>query len=350
MRKLLFFTDLNPPQRSEVASGPDKRSFIHALPAHGIAAEYVDYFPKPWNPWAGRHAVWRAIDPARALWALFRRHDAAVIVSFAESGVLLPIALRILYRSRLIALHDSDHQNWRPRKLIQAYVLPRVDLVLTQTRAQARYLAERYRLRRPPFFVGPRIDENFYRPDPDGPMSEAGPGTKNDYVLAVGNDSARDFPTLLEAAAPLDLRLVLLTRLPVRIPDNARAHIEVIDRRVSDAELRSLYAGARIVALPMHERISPGGMTSLLEAMAMARPAVLSASSGVVELAADGETALVVPLGDVAAFRAALDALWSDPARCRAMGKSARARLEAEYSTERHVARLAEAVALVARQ
>lgn len=336
LRRLLFFTDADPgPVDAPPDTVPDKRGFVAALAAHGIEGEYVVFRGRPWNPLADRHAIWRAIDPARALWAITRRRDAAAILSFAESGILVPLLLRPFHRIRLAVLHDSDHQDWRPRKLIQAFVLPRADLVLTQTRAQARYLAQQYRLRRPPIYVGPRIDETFFRP-----MSQ-GPG---DYVLAVGNDSARDFATLVAAAAPLDLRVVLLTRLAVTIPAEARARFEIIDRRVSFTELRALYAGARIVALPMHERISPGGMTSLLEAMAMGRASVLTASSGVVELAEDQHTALVTPLGDVAAFRAALSVLWDDPARCIAMGEAARARFDAEYSTGRFAARVAAAI------
>jgi glycosyltransferase involved in cell wall biosynthesis len=341
MRKLLFFTDADPgPVDAPPDTVPDKRGFVAALAAHGVEGEYVVFYDKPWNPLADRHAIWRAIDPARALWAITRRRDAAAILSFAESGILVPLLLRPFHRIRLAVLHDSDHQDWRPRKLIQAFVLPRADLVLTQTKAQARYLAAQYRLRRPPVYVGPRIDEQFFRP-----MSQ-GPG---DYVLAVGNDSARDFATLVAAAAPLDMRVVLLTRLAVRLPAEARCRFEVIDRRLSFRELRDLYAGARIVALPMHERISPGGMTSLLEAMAMGRTSVLTASSGVVELAADGETALVTSLGDVEAFRSALATLWQDPVRCTAMGEAARARFVSEYSTDRFAARIAAALADVAR-
>lgn len=340
MRTLLFFTDfVDPPPAPGTGPAPDKRRFIELLPRVGLRGEYVAYFGLPWNPLARRHAVFRAIDPARAVWALMRRRRAAVILSFAESGILVPLALRPLYRSRLMVVHDSDHQGWRPRRLVQAYVLPRADLVLTQTRAQAAYLREQYQLRRPPVFIGPCIDDAFFSP------RQGGGGTAGEYVLALGNDGARDFATLLEAIAPLDIPLKLLTRLPVTLPPGARGRIELIDRRVSFAELRDLYAGARLVALPMRQRISPGGMTSVLEAMAMAKPIVLSASTGVVELVDPGVTGLVVPVGDAAALRAALQDLWPDPARCAAMGAAARVRLDRDYSSERYVERLAEAIA-----
>lgn len=336
MQKILVFTDLNhdltPPPPD---SAPEPTSGLFAYREFGFEGEYVNHFGLPWNPLARRHAIWRAVDPARAAWAMAARADAAAAISFAESGALALIALRWLHRIPVVVMHDSDHQDWRPRKAIQDFVLPRADLVLVQTHAQARYLTERYRLRRPPFFAGPRIDEAFYRPVAEGP---------GDYVFAIGNDAARDFPLLVQAASVLDLPLRVLTRMPLPIDGTERCRIEVIDRRVSYREMRDLYAGARLVALPLRERISPGGMTSLLEAMAMGKPSVITASSGVVEIADPGRTSMVVPTGDVAGFRDALATLWSDPARCLAMGKAARERMDQVYSTRLRAARVAEAV------
>lgn len=46
------------------------------------------------------------------------------------------------------------------------------------------------------------VDTRFYEPEPAQPM---GP------VLAIGDDHGRDWPTLIEALAPLDIDLVLKT-------------------------------------------------------------------------------------------------------------------------------------------
>lgn len=336
MRKILTFTDLNAVLHPTVPDeGPNIASGVYALEEFGFAGEHVNHFDLPWNPLSRGHAIWRAIDPARAAWTMTRRRDAAAVVSFAESGALLLLALRALHRIPVIVMHDSDHQDWRPRKAIQDFVLPRADLVVVQTSIQARYLNDRYVLRRPPVYVGPRIDEAFFRPMGDG---------AGNYVLAIGNDAARDYPLLLRAAAELDLPLRILTRLPIAVYGSERCKIEVIDRRVSYREMRDLYAGARLVALPLRERISPGGMTSLLEAMAMGKPAIVTASSGVVEIVDPGRSGIVVPLDDADAFRDALAALWADPARCSAMGAVARERMLACYSTRLRAARLAEAV------
>jgi glycosyltransferase involved in cell wall biosynthesis len=337
MKQVLFFSEQHEGP-SEWADGgaPSKDNFFDHLAGHGIAAERVVPCRAPWNPFARAHPLWRAIDPVRAFWAWLRRSRASAIISYGESGALVPILLRVLSRQKVLVIHDVDHANWRPRKMIQSFVLPRTDVVLTQTLAQKRYLKDIYRLDKEAFFAGPRIDETFF----SSPAPKAG-----DYILAVGNDAARDYGLLMSAVAALDARVVLLTRLPVQLPPDPACRIEIIDRRVSFAELRDLYDNARLVAFPLRERMSPGGMTAILEAMAMGKPIVMTASSGAVELVADGINGVVVPLDDHDRFRDAIRGLWSDPELCLRMGAASRARLEAEYSSTRFAERLAEALA-----
>jgi len=211
-----------------------------------------------------------------------------------------------------------------------------VEQVAAEPPLRGELLKRLYTLRSPPCLVGPRIDDSFSSPSGAPP---------EDYVLAVGNDAARDFGMLAEAVAPLDLSLRLLTRRPVDIPPEARCRVKRITRHVSFTELRDLYDQARFVLLPLKERMSPGGMTSLLEAMAMGKAVVMTFSSGVVEFVEDGVTGIVVPLGDAAAFRAAVERLWGDPALAEAMGRAARRRFEAECSTARFAQRLAAVLA-----
>ena len=337
MRKVLFFYEgFEEQPASEGEPVPDRDGFFRDLARAGIAAERVSPFRRPWNPFARGHPFWRSLDPARAFWAAFSRRDATAIVSHGESGALVPLLLRPFTGKKVFVIHDVDHANWRPRKYLQAFVIPRADRMLTATRAQQNYLSRLYTLRSPPCLVGPRIDDSF---------SSSSGAPPEDYVLAVGNDAARDFGMLAEAVAPLDLSLRLLTRRPVDIPPEARCRVERITRHVSFTELRDLYDQARFVLLPLKERMSPGGMTSLLEAMAMGKAVVMTFSSGVVEFVEDGVTGIVVPLGDAAAFRAAVERLWGDPALAEAMGRAARRRFEAECSTARFAQRLAAVLA-----
>lgn len=79
---------------------------------------------------------------------------------------------------------------------------------------------------------------------------------------------------------------------------------------------------------------------ALLEGQAAGLPAVAGASHGVPEIVADGATGLLAPPGDVAAFSAAVATLLDDPARRLALGRAARAKVEAQHSLTAAAARL----------
>jgi glycosyltransferase involved in cell wall biosynthesis len=100
---------------------------------------------------------------------------------------------------------------------------------------------------------------------------------------------------------------------------------------VPHAELERLYARAAVVVLPSHREGLP---LCVLEAMAHGRPVVASAVGGIPELVEDGVTGLLVPPGDVAALRAAVERLLADPVLRRRLGREARRRVSALCSRD----------------
>lgn len=84
---------------------------------------------------------------------------------------------------------------------------------------------------------------------------------------------------------------------------------------------------------------------ALLEAMVAAVPAVVTGVGGVPELVAD--TALVVPPGDPAALAAGLRRLLEDPALAADLGRRARERALARFTTERNTRALIDLYARV---
>lgn len=72
-----------------------------------------------------------------------------------------------------------------------------------------------------------------------------------------------------------------------------------------------------------------------IEAMAAARPVVLTDVGGNHELVTSGQEGLLVPPGDVPALAAALQNLIDDPAYRNRLGRNARARVREEFSLER---------------
>ena len=77
---------------------------------------------------------------------------------------------------------------------------------------------------------------------------------------------------------------------------------------------------------------------SLMEGMAMGRPLVASRTGGTPELLVEGETGLIFPPGDAEALAAHVTTLLRDPQRRQQMGAAGRARMEREFTVQKHVA------------
>jgi len=89
------------------------------------------------------------------------------------------------------------------------------------------------------------------------------------------------------------------------------------------ADMPALYAAMDVAALPSHREGLP---RSLVEASAMCIPSVATDIRGCREVIVPGRTGLLVPVGDPAALRSALDALMGDSARRHRLGLAARSR------------------------
>ena len=89
-------------------------------------------------------------------------------------------------------------------------------------------------------------------------------------------------------------------------------------------------ARASIFCLPSHAEGLPMAM---LEAMAAARPVVVTPVGGIPETVRDGDNGLVVPPGDVAALASSLARLLGDEEERRRLGGRARTTIEQEYES-----------------
>jgi glycosyltransferase involved in cell wall biosynthesis len=95
--------------------------------------------------------------------------------------------------------------------------------------------------------------------------------------------------------------------------------------------------------------LSEGIANAALEAMASARPVVVTDVGGMVEAVEDGVEGRVVAVRDPAAMAEAVEAVLADAATARAMGRAGRAKVEAAHDLTRQVADFARLFAEVAR-
>ena len=99
-----------------------------------------------------------------------------------------------------------------------------------------------------------------------------------------------------------------------------------------DATVTRLMASCDVFCLPSRERTEAFGIV-LMEAMRYGKPLLVSdlKGSGVTWVARDGENAVIVAPGDVAAWREAIDALAASPERRAALGSAGNARCLREF-------------------
>lgn len=93
----------------------------------------------------------------------------------------------------------------------------------------------------------------------------------------------------------------------------------------------NVLASLDLFVLPTHQEALG---TAFIEAAAMGVPAIASRVDGVPEVVRDGETGLLVPVGDSAAIAASIIRLLADAPLRHTMGATARAWVEAHYSRQ----------------
>ncbi|MEO5819962.1 MAG: glycosyltransferase, partial [Vicinamibacteraceae bacterium] len=100
------------------------------------------------------------------------------------------------------------------------------------------------------------------------------------------------------------------------------------------ADLDRLYADLDVVVLTSKNEGSP---VALIEAMAAGRAVVSTRAGGVEDVVTDGETGVIVPIGDASAVARAIVDLIEDPHRAARLGAAARASVVGRFGSGRLV-------------
>ena len=188
------------------------------------------------------------------------------------------------------------------------------------------------------------IDTNEYRPDPQTwVLTRYGIDPGRPYVIFVGRITRqKGVPVLLRAASGLipDAQLVLLAGAAdtpeqlaevTELVDGLRANrsgILWIPEMLPKPEVIQLLTHATVFACP--SIYEPLGIVNL-EAMACGTAVVGSRTGGIPEVVAEGETGLLVPVGEPEPLAEALNTLLRDPDRADAMGQAGRKRAISEF-------------------
>jgi glycosyltransferase involved in cell wall biosynthesis len=274
--------------------------------------------------------------PAAVAEVWLRRHEIGVVLSWGESFAYPVAALICLMRHprpghiAILMVPFGEGSPSRLKRMIKRAALPLlvrhgIDRVNIPAPLQRKWALERWKL--PPERVVAAqwpVDTSFWRPMPGA----------GDMICAVGREM-RDYSTLIEALRPLSI--------PCHIAAGTAVYYAGFG-----TEVRELYARSRFVVVPILPSVSDNGISAVIEAMAMGRPVISTATEGMADILQDGVNCMLVPPEDVAALRRAIEELWHDPEKCARLGDKARATVVQAHGLDEWLTHMSAAVEQVA--
>ena len=183
------------------------------------------------------------------------------------------------------------------------------------------------------------VDSVAFSPDPSAQLVTD--------VLSIGADMQRDFHLLLAVAArqpSVSFQIITSTRHADTfgvIPPNVR-----VLTNVPFSEIRTHLASARLVVFPCHENTYSSGTTTLLQAMAMAKPVVVTQNGAIRQgyrLENNTNCRLVAP-GSQDELSSAIHTLLNEPSSQQRLGAAALQTVESHLTWAHYVQRLTDVI------
>lgn len=180
------------------------------------------------------------------------------------------------------------------------------------------------------------VDPHAFTPTPDTPAETD--------VLSIGADMMRDFTLLLTAATELpavSFRIITSPRHSASF-GAVPANVQILTN-VPFQEIRHYLARSNTVVLPCRENTYSSGTTTLLQAMAMAKPVVVTRTGAIrdgYQLENNQNCRLVSP-GALDELKQAIVDLQGSPSLRDRIGSAARRTVETHFSWDQYARRLA---------
>lgn len=293
----------------------------------------IDYHPRRKLSWPAIRRIRRELEAGGYDVVYCFNNKAIASTVWAASG--LPVKV-VTYRGQ-----TGNISRWDPFCYL-THLHPRVDATICVAGAVRKDLLLQSRL------GGQRIvtiykghEPEWYADVAPADLTALGIPAGKPAVICVANDRPRKgIPVLVRAFHELpasDWHLLLvgngMTRAALKAliaSGRAAGRIHVAGFR---NDVLSLVAACRIGVLPSIRR--EGLPKTVIEAMALGLPVVVTTSGGSRELVVEGVTGHVVTANDVPALATALGGLMADEKRCRRMGQAARRHLFENFTARR---------------
>lgn len=279
---------------------PSHRLFF----AHEVAElgrKVAIYRSRKFGPGRAGLLSWRL---GQAVWAALGATDACVATHEAAAYPSLLLKRLGLMRKPIVVLAVAPNAamaqlGWRGRLI--RWLLDASDVVFTYSRQQAAEVAAlltRARVQ----FIHFAVDASFLRNQPSA--------ERQSFVLAVGTNEGKDYPTLIEALPPEQTLVIVTDQQNIdRAKENIRDKDVTFLSDIPIKELCGLYNRCSRLVLPLRDAQMSTGQTVLLENLALGTPVIVTNVPCIHDYIDDTGVTLV-PEGDVEALR---DTLLSVP-------------------------------------
>jgi len=204
---------------------------------------------------------------------------------------------------------------YRLRMAIFRMALPGIDFFLCTSREEERIYCEM-------FGISP--DRIAFFPDapPDRFLSENVPCDKGQYIFSYGN-SDRDFNTLIEAVRGSNIRCVILSQT-FKPGNSLPENVILLSSHIPEEDIVRLIISSSLVVLPLkHYRVA-AGQNTMLEALALGHPLVVSENFATCEYAQHGVSAFFFRPGDVRDLKSKIQSVLESPDSARQAGERGR--------------------------
>lgn len=230
-----------------------------------------------------------------------------------------------------IALLREEFQKGLRKKII-GFLLRRAEKITTYTSAQLSGLKKTFKLRAEQLsFLPLCVDDKYFSPV----------SSKGNYLLSVGTNRGKDFKTLIEAVTGLAEKLLIVTDAEniakIKKISSLPQNVELCLGNMPILELRNLYAGAKMMIVPVFDAPFSTGQTVLLENMALGKPVIVSRAKCLLDYALPES---LVSVKDSRALRKKIDQLLRAPAAAARLGTKGRKAIETRFNLKIYAAQL----------
>lgn len=226
-----------------------------------------------------------------------------VISVFPQLALMLAIK-KIFSRRKFPVIAWCFNVGAKPSKaktFISKILLKQVDVFVVHSRGEVESL---YR-----WFGIPRDKIRFVHLQRAPIEILSGENSSDPFIVAMGSAN-RDYGTLISAVREVDIKCKIVASSRTIDATNLPPNVEVING-LTASECHLLAQQARVNVIPLADVETASGQVTIVEAMRMGRPIVVTEGVGSVDYIKDGFDGLLVPPQDAPALKRQIERLWN---------------------------------------